>query len=825
MSPLPIDIPRPTRALALALTAALLASLIPLAGAAAGPPPVNVTPATGGSLISADTNTSDGTGAPTVLTGPTFVESQAGAFTANGTITLTLPSGFQYAASSSSAAPAVTAGCGLSASIISYSGTPNVASVTLSGAPSSTACTIQFSGIAVVPSTHMPTSGAITIGGTAGANYSSSTAGTLTEVAGAAKTLTFTAQPTTATGGALFSPQPAVSDVDQYGNPRNGATVTLAIANATPNLGGTLSCSTATTVASGVATFSGCSIDKATSSYTLRATDGSASVLSNPIYVSVGNPYALAFNSYPSSPTTTNLGNIVVAVVDQGGNTVTTATGTVSLSIRPNASTFTCGGLTNPTATLYGGIATFTNCVQTVANVSFTLTASWPAASPTLTKIGNPFVVTSGPPAKLAFCWNSVCSTLVPAGSTGGSPLTSQPVIVLQDVNGNTVTSNATTTITLALASNTTGATLSCTGGLSKVVTAGVAAFSGCSIDKVGTYQLTATSSPYYTPATSGPFAVSAGPPTKLTFTAQPTSGAAGQAFPIQPVVAITDAGGNPATSSSATVTLSLNNPYGSSGALTCTGGLSKATYLGVATFSGCAISAAGTGYSITATATNVYPYVYLSPVTTNAFNVSLPPAQITLTPSASVIVWAKPVVLTAQFGTNGANKPFALQASLDKVHWYTIASLTTNASGAASFSYTPATNLWYQAVFAGTPDLGAATTTPFRVVVRQIALLRPTNSGKTKTIASGTDVTFTTTVRPARPELPKAKVTFTFTLYRDGHIVYSGKRDVYIDSAGLAKWTWKFGSSGLWYVRSIANPTTANANSVWSQIEKYYVP
>ena len=126
---------------------------------------------------------------------------------------------------------------------------------------------------------------------------------------------------------------------------------------------------------------------------------------------------------------------------------------------------------------------------------------------------------------------------------------------------------------------------------------------------------------------------------------------------------------------------------------------------------------------------------------------------------------------------------------------------------------------------FAGAPDLSAANSNTVRVVVRQIALLRPTLSGRTRTIASGTNITFTTTVRPARPELPKAKVTFTFTLYRGGHAVYSGRREVYIDSAGLAKWTWKFGSSGLWYVRAIANPTTTNANSVWSQIEKYYVP
>lgn len=800
------------RWLGLAMSAALLGSLIPLGGVAAGTP--TLTPASPTSVSADYTGTANYATVGTI----TITESAAGDLTAAGTITFTVPLGFQFATT----APTVTsAGSGLTASVTSNSASQFV--VTIEDASSGSASSLSISNVRV-----QPTSGTIGSGVTgpiATTGLVSGNAGTLTEVAGATHSLTFTTQPSSsAFGGTAFTQQPAVTDLDQFNNPRIGATVTLSISTAVGS--GTLTCTTnpVTTNSSGSATFAGCKIDKV-GTYTLRAYDGMYSSNSNSIVVTVGPASALAFTTYPAWTTTTSLGTVVVAVVDAGGNTVATAGGTVALSISANAAAFTCGGITNPTATLYNGVATFSNCVQAVANMRYTLTASWPTSSPTLSKTGATFTITSGPPAKLAFCWGSVCNTTVPTGGTGGTAFPVQPVIVLQDVNGNTVTSNSTTTITLALASNTAGATLTCAGGLSHVVASGIAYFSGCSIDKVGTYQLTATSSPYYTPATSGSFMVSAGSPVKLSFTAQPSSGIAAQAFTTQPVVAITDAGGNAATSSSGTITLSLNSPYTTGATLTCTGGLSKATYLGVASFSGCAINAQGAGYSITATATNVTPSIYLAPVTTNAFNVVAPAAQVTLTPSASVIVWAKPVVLTTQFGTNGANKPFALQASLDKVHWYSIASQTTNASGAASFSYTPATNLWYQAVFAGTPDLGAVTTTPFRVVVRQIALLRPTNSGKVKTIASGTAVTFTATVRPARPELPKSMVVFTFTLYRNGQIAYSGRREVYIDSAGLAKWTWKFGSSGLWYVRAIASPTTANANSVWSPIEKYYVP
>ena len=540
----------------------------------------------------------------------------------------------------------------------------------------------------------------------------------------------------------------------------------------------------------------------------------------------------LAFTQSPSTSAATVAFTTqpVVAVQDQYGNTITTDNSTV-VTLAITAGTPTSGGsgaqltcTTSLSRTVIAGTASFGGCAINVMGNGYKLHAtsnpSYAAADSSL------FNVSSGPPSKLAFYWNTVGTTTVPSGSTGGAAFPVQPVIVLQDASGNTVTSNSTANVALSITSNTTGATLTCNGGLSKVFSLGVATFSGCSIDKVGTYQLTASSYPYYTPMTSGSFVVSAGPPVKLTFTAQPTSGTAAQAFPIQPVVAITDAGGNVATTSSATITLSLTS-YTSGGVLTCTSGLSRTTVSGVATFSGCSINAAGTNYVITATATNVYPVTSLSAVSGNAFTVTAPAAQISLSTSASVITWSKPVTLTVQFGTNGGNKSFALQTSPDMVNWTTIptAPTTTNSAGTATFTWTPARNFWYRVQFLGAPDLSAANSNVVRVVVRQIALLRPTNSGRTKTIASGAEVTFTTTVRPARPELPKAKVTFTFTLYRAGHIAYSGRREVYIDSAGLAKWTWKFGSSGLWYVRAIANPTMANANSVWSPIEKYFVP
>ena len=145
--------------------------------------------------------------------------------------------------------------------------------------------------------------------------------------------------------------------------------------------------------------------------------------------------------------------------------------------------------------------------------------------------------------------------------------------------------------------------------------------------------------------------------------------------------------------------------------------------------------------------------------------------ASITLTTSAPIPPGAhNPVILWGQGSPSASSsertertRQFQLQAQRDGVTWNTIATLTTDASGHASFFYTPVTNLYYRAVFAGTPDLAAANSNQVRTVVRELALLRPTNNGATKTINRNTSITFSTTVRPARPELAPATVSFYF--------------------------------------------------------------
>jgi len=206
-------------------------------------------------------------------------------------------------------------------------------------------------------------------------------------------------------------------------------------------------------------------------------------------------------------------------------------------------------------------------------------------------------------------------------------------------------------------------------------------------------------------------------------------------------------------------------------------------------------------------------------------FTVTLPPAQISLAPSARAISWGQPVTLAVQVASPGANLPLTLQRmQANESQWLDIGTVTTDASGQATFSYTPPVNTQFQVVYPGGTVLGPGTSAPVRVVVRQIVALRPTGLGRVRSVPAGTAVKFTATVRPIGPTLAPAKVTFQFWRQLNGHWQFVTKRDVYIDASGRAGWTWAFTSRGQWYVRAVADPTLTSANSYWSPPERYSV-
>ena len=231
--------------------------------------------------------------------------------------------------------------------------------------------------------------------------------------------LVFQTQPGGGTGGTpwISANQPTVWIEDSQGHlvTSDQSTVTLAIGNNPGN--GTLSgCSSATAV-NGVATFTGCTIDKAGTGYTLTATDAADSlnvpVSSNIFTIAVGPPSQVAFTTQP--------GNAVagdkfatppaVAVEDAGGNVVTTATNTVTLAIGTNPSSGTLSGCTGA---LNSGITTFTGCTINSAGTGYTLVASASGLTPTATSA--PFNVVA--PQLSSF------SLTTPGSVTAGSAFT-----------------------------------------------------------------------------------------------------------------------------------------------------------------------------------------------------------------------------------------------------------------------------------------------------------------------------------------------------------------------------------------------------------------
>ena len=238
----------------------------------------SLTLATGGSAISADTNIATGTATWTILSGPTYTESNH-ADVSTGTIVFNVPAGFSFNASSTPTATVTrisTYGRGpytdLALSLTSI--TASAITFTVTRSANGVHDSITWGNIQVRPNVGSPlASGNITLGGTASLNNVSAGAnlGTLTEVAGStASQLLFGSQPSTSTVNSTLSPI-TVQVSDSQGNvvTSSSATVTLAIGN-NPG-GGTLSGTTSVAAVNGIATFSNLSIDKTGTGYTLVA--------------------------------------------------------------------------------------------------------------------------------------------------------------------------------------------------------------------------------------------------------------------------------------------------------------------------------------------------------------------------------------------------------------------------------------------------------------------------------------------------------------------------------------------------------------------------
>src|SRR5213079_3163398 len=281
---------------------------------------------------------------------------------------------------------------------------------------------------------------------------------------------------------------------------------------------------------SGVATFSGLSIDKAGTGYTLTAT-GAGSTTSTVFNITAGTATQLVFSVQPSTTTaaTAITPAVEVTAQDAGGNTASGFTGNITVAIGTNPSTGTLSG--TKTVAAVAGVATFSGLSIDKAGTGYTLTATG-VGSTTSTA----FNITAGTATALVF-------SVEPTNTVAGAAITPAVEVTAQDGNGNTAT-GFTGNITVAIGTNLSSGTLA--GTLTHAAVSGVATFSGLSIDKVGTgYTLTATGAGS---TTSTAFNITAGSATQLVFSVQPSTTTAGAA--ITPAVQVTalDANDNTAT-------------------------------------------------------------------------------------------------------------------------------------------------------------------------------------------------------------------------------------------------------------------------------------
>jgi uncharacterized protein (TIGR03382 family) len=443
--------------------------------------------------------------------------------------------------------------------------------------------------------------------------------------------IAFTVQPTTVGAGVSITPAVKVGLVDQFGNPVTTGTNKITVALGNNPTGAALTGTTTVAAVNGVATFSNLSLDKVGTGYTLTATvEGitGATATSAAFTVVAGPAAKLAFIKQPSNGPVGILNEVQVAVQDKFGNINLTSTAEVTLALEANPAGGTLTGTTKVAAV--AGVATFKNLKITKLGAGYTLAAT----SGTLAKaVSNPFNLGAAPPFRARF-------TKQPSNTVVRTPISPAVEVTLYDEFDN-ISTEATISVSIALASNPSGTTLS---GVTTVTPVnGIAVFDDLEVDRAGfNYTLVAGASGLY-PDTSKGFDVAPGSASTLTslvFRAAPTTVVAGEELPAVQVE-LQDSLGRVITSGTHTVTLYLGtNPTGAS----LLGVTSASTVNGVATFEGLSVRKAGQGYTLRASAatflSGVSSAFTVTPAAAASYKLALPasvPAgtEVTLTATA----------------------------------------------------------------------------------------------------------------------------------------------------------------------------------------------
>jgi type II secretory pathway pseudopilin PulG len=244
----------------------------------------------------------------------------------------------------------------------------------------------------------------------------------------------------------------------------------------------------------------------------------------------------------------------VIEILDGQGNVDTGFSGSITLTSSGGSLTL-CTGLTPNNGIVDVGTCQFAGN----AGTPYTMTAGLTnGAGTAITATSAQFTPSqAGSATQLQFTTQPV------AGAAAGSLMTTQPVIKIEDSQGNVVTSS---TATLNPPTSSSGSTL--TGCTNLTAVAGVVNMSGCMFGgQVGSYYTMTVSSPGLGSATSELFASNstAGPASGVQIAATPTEVSVSTVTNVQLTISVVDSEGNPtvaATNTNLTVSSSSTGGF-----------------------------------------------------------------------------------------------------------------------------------------------------------------------------------------------------------------------------------------------------------------------
>jgi len=299
--------------------------------------------------------------------------------------------------------------------------------------------------------------------------------------------------PSSLTAGTPFGLSVQVDD--SSGNVESSFSGPVSVGIASGPGGATLGGTLTVNAINGVATFSGLTLTKAASNYTLLAYGtGLGDAYTAAMTVSPSTASQVVFTQQPPTSVTagTSFG-LQAAIEDQYGNIETGAGNAVTLALANNPGGATLGGTL--TATASNGVTVFSGLTLTKAATGYTFQVS---SSGLTGSVSGSLAVTPAAASRLLF-------TQQPTSVVVNTTFTLVAEIV--DAYGNVVTS-ANNSVTIALGNNPTGTKLG--GTLTATAKNGVVTFSGLKLNKVGTGYTILISSKGLAGTTSGPINVTA---------------------------------------------------------------------------------------------------------------------------------------------------------------------------------------------------------------------------------------------------------------------------------------------------------------------------